>query len=314
MKELLVNSLKSSFGLWINVLKMMIPISLGVKVLEEFGLIQWVGALLEPIMVLVGLPGVMGLVWAITLFTNLWAGALLFVVLAGTVDMTSAQVTVLGIMMLMAHGLPIELRMVQKCGVSVLFSLALRVFSAIILAGVFNHIFTYYGLLSEPAQILIGNVDNVDTSLTAWIYHQLESYVFVFIMLAFLVFLMDVLKKYGLIHKIGVLLSPYLSLMGVSKKCAPITFLGMTLGLVYGGALLLRELEKNDMDEDDVLISVTSMNLFHSLIEDSIIIFLMGGALFWIVVVRFIFTAIIMKLITTAIKINDAVLLKIIKA
>lgn len=314
MKELLVNSLKSSFGLWIQVLKMMIPISLGVKVLEEFGLIEWVGALLEPIMILVGLPGVMGLVWAITLFTNLWAGALLFVVLAGTVDMTSAQVTVLGIMMLMAHGLPIELRMVQKCGVSVLFSLVLRVFSAIILAVIFNHIFTYYGLLSEPAQILIGNVNNIDASLTAWVYHQLESYAFVFIMLAFLVFLMDVLKRYGLIHKIGVLLSPYLSLMGVSKKCAPITFLGMTLGLVYGGALLLRELEKNDMDEDDVLVSVTSMNLFHSLIEDSMIIFLMGGALFWIVVVRFIFTAIVMKLITTAIKVNNGVLLKIIKA
>ncbi|MEI8635240.1 hypothetical protein [Vibrio coralliilyticus] len=87
----------------------------------------------------------------------------------------------------------------------------------------------------------------------------------------------------------------------------------MTLGLVYGGALLLEEVEKGELDEDDVLLSVTSMNLFHSIIEDTIIIFMMGGALFWILVVRFIYTAIVMKLISILIKLNEQAVWKIIK-
>src|SRR5690606_22648096 len=98
IKNLLSSSILSAFRLWLKILKMMIPISIIVKIMESLGLVTLLGKALTPIMVLVGLPGIMGLVWGITLVTNLWAGALLFVTLAISIKLTTAQVTVLGIL------------------------------------------------------------------------------------------------------------------------------------------------------------------------------------------------------------------------
>lgn len=285
----------SAFLLWLKIMKLMVPISILVKVAEILGIIKLIGNLLEPVMLLVGLPGVLGLVWAITLMTNLWAGALMFIALSGLFHLSTAQVTILGILMLMAHGLPIELRVAQKCGVGIIFSFCLRMSSALILAISFDQIFTYFNLLQTPAEILFSINNEHSNSLYAWALQQLESYIFVLLMLFTLVLILDFLKHFGLIQILGKILAPYLSLIGVSKSCAPITLVGTTLGLVYGSALLLKELKNGELDKKDILLSITSMNLFHSIIEDTIIVILMGAALFWVLVVRFIFSILIMR-------------------
>ncbi|TAK72855.1 MAG: hypothetical protein EPO11_09540 [Gammaproteobacteria bacterium] len=313
MIQFLIPSIKGAFKLWLKILRLMIPISIIVKILEMIGLITIFGKLLEPIMIFVGLPGLMGLVWAITIATNLWAGALLFVSLSGLIHVSMAQVTILGILMLMAHGLPIEIRMVQKCGVSAIFALVLRVASAIGLAYAFNHLFSAFKLLQAPATIMLGSSSISENNLFDWVLYQGKSYLFVLMMLLGLVLLLDLLKKYGLVHKLGTILAPYLSLIGVSKKCAPITLVGMTLGLVYGGVLLLKEIEIGELDSDDVLLSITSMNLFHSIIEDTIIIVLMGGSLFWVLPIRFIFTVVVMRFISFLMKDNKEIFYKIMR-
>ena len=195
--KFLVASAKGAFKLWLKILKIMIPISIIVKIMEMLGLITIFGKCLEPIMVFIGLPGIMGLVWAITMATNLWAGALLFVSLSGLIDISMAQVTILGILMLMAHGLPMEIRMVQKCGVSAIFSLALRMVSAIGLAYAFNHIFSAFNLLQTPANIVIGSPSISGSNLFDWALHQGKSYIFVLMMLLGLVLLLDLLKVWS---------------------------------------------------------------------------------------------------------------------
>lgn len=285
----------STFRLWLNIMKLMVPISVMVKIAEMLGVIHFIGDLLEPVMFWVGLPGILGLVWAVTLVTNLWAGALMFVALSGLLDLNTAQITVLGILMLMAHGLPIELRVSQKCGVGLGFAFFLRIGSALILAMGFDQLFTHLHLLQHPAEILFTAGEGSSGGLYAWALQQLESYLFVLVMLFFLVLLLDFLKQFGLMQLLGKVLAPYLSLIGVSRACAPITLVGTTLGLVYGSALLLKELETGALDEKDTLLSVTSMNLFHAIIEDTIIVILMGAALFWVLAVRFIFSILIMR-------------------
>ena len=303
-----------TFYLWIDVMKLMIPIAIIVKLLEGTGAINYLGELLEPLMLSVGLPGVLGLVWAVTMLTNLWTGALVFVTLISGMEITSAEATILGIMMLFSHGLPLEIRMAQKCGVSAIFSISLRLGSSIIVAYLFNWIFTSYSILQEPANIYILKESLSEPTHFDWILQQIKSYIIVLAMLLILTLTLDILKKFGLVHKVGTILSPYFKLMGLSKKCAPITLVGMTLGLVYGGALLLNEVENGELEEEDLLLSVTSMNLFHSIIEDTIIIFMMGGVIFWILFFRLIYTAIIMNSINKIIKLRSKLVWGIIRA
>lgn len=314
MIEFAKDSFKKTVHLWISVMKLMVPIAIIVKLMEELGAINFLGELLEPLMVSIGLPGVLGLVWAVTMITNLWTGALVFVTIVSGLNITSAEVTILGIMMLFSHGLPLEIRMAQKCGVSAIFSIFLRLGSSILVAYVFNWIFTSYSLLQEPAEIYIAHEGTNNLTYIDWVKGQLESYFIVFGMLFFLTIILDLLKKFGLVHKLGEILSPYFKLMGLSKNCGPITLVGMTLGLVYGGALLLKEVENGELDENDVLLSITSMNMFHSIIEDTIIVIMMGSILFWVLPVRFIYTVIIMNVISQLLKFNSNVMWKIIKA
>ena len=56
--------------------KIMIPVSLIIKILEETGLMQYVGYALSPLMQPLGLPGEMGLVWAATMLSNIYGGLL----------------------------------------------------------------------------------------------------------------------------------------------------------------------------------------------------------------------------------------------
>ena len=91
--------LKASYDLF----KIMIPVIVLVRVLEQLEVIGYLAAVIDPAMKLVGLPEQSGLIWATAMMTNLYAGMAVFVSL--DVPMTAAQATVLTTMMLIAHNL-----------------------------------------------------------------------------------------------------------------------------------------------------------------------------------------------------------------
>ena len=125
--------IKEIFSITYNLFKIMIPIIIIVKVIEELGGIKYIAMALEPLMELVGLPASMGLVWATTMIANIYAGMIIFISSSANEALSVAQVTVLASMMLLAHALPIEVRIVQKAGVRVIFTLILRIGGALLL-------------------------------------------------------------------------------------------------------------------------------------------------------------------------------------
>ena len=108
--EVAGQSLRTCFDLF----KVVVPIIIVIRVLDQIGVVRYLGVGLAPVMKLAGLPGETGLVWATAMVTNLYGGAAAMVSL--DVPITVAQATVLTTMMLIAHGLPVELRIAQKAG------------------------------------------------------------------------------------------------------------------------------------------------------------------------------------------------------
>ena len=96
----LIDISKNAFNTWIILLKIMIPISIIIKFLSEFGLISLISNILSPIMGFVGLPGEFGLVWATALTTNIYGSLLVFNSLAFDNIYTVSQVTVLSCIIL----------------------------------------------------------------------------------------------------------------------------------------------------------------------------------------------------------------------
>lgn len=288
----LLNIFKKSAGISLTLFKLMIPIIIVIKILEQLGLVILLSEWLSPIMEWVGLPGAMGLVWATALVTNLYGGIVVYASLASDVPMTVAQVTIISSMMLIAHALPIEGRIAQKAGVRISLTLLLRVGMAILFGILFNLIYSAGNWLQQPAELL-WTPEVVDKSLLSWAYGQLTSLVIIFCIVFALVLLLDVLKRVGIIDHITNLLRPVLQLLGIGREAETITLVGVTLGISYGGALLINEAQAGHIKPRDVLFSISLLGLSHSLIEDTLLMMLIGADLSGILLGRVIFTLVI---------------------
>ncbi len=132
--DCLRQAVKTSYALF----RIIVPIAIGVRLLELLGAIDLLGRLLAPLMALVGLPGSMGLVWATTLVTNLYGGMVVFAGVAPGAGLTVAQVTVLATMMLIAHAIPVEASIAQQAGTRFRTMAALRVAGALLAGMLLN--------------------------------------------------------------------------------------------------------------------------------------------------------------------------------
>ena len=292
LKELVLKSIDLSLTLF----KIMVPIIIVIKVLEEFGFIAVLSNVLEPVMELVGLPGAMGLVWATTMMTSLYGGIVVFAALIVDTPMTLAQVTVVSGMMLMAHSLPIELRVAQKVGVRIGFSFVLRISMAIIFGLLLNALYTAANWLQQPVKLLWSpEISNL--SLSQWAIDQMINLAMIFVVVFILVLVLDILNKLHVIKLVTFLIRPALKVLGIGKEAETITLVGLTLGLSYGGALMIKEVEKGHVTPKEVLFSVSLLGLCHSLIEDTLLMMLISADISGILFARLFFSFIIIYLL-----------------
>ena len=283
---------KDIFSISYNLFKLMIPIIIIVKIIEEFGGIKYIAMGLEPFMQFVGLPASMGLVWATTMLTNLYGGMIIFINNTNE-PLSVAQVTVLGSMMLLAHGLPIEVRIAQKAGVRLLFTLLLRIGGALVLGFLLHKLYETGDWLTETNNAIWAPKIEIETSLSAWGVNQLRAFVQVFLVIAVLVVFLRVLKYSGIEKLLAFILKPLLNIIGLSKRTTPITIIGITLGITYGGGLLINEAKKGNISQLDLLGSLSLLAICHSLIEDTLLIMLLGADLSGILYIRVLFSIII---------------------
>ena len=254
----------------------MIPVSILVKLLEVSGIIGYIGIALSPMMELVGLPGETGLVWATTMLTNIYGGMLVYFSLP--LQLTVAQITVLSTLMLVAHTLPVELRVAQKAGVSLIAMFLIRFLFAFFSAFLMNLIYKFTHTLQYVSEVKFQLIEQtVSKGWLDWLLHELQKYALISFYIFCLIALMRLLKAIGFIDLMANSLKPVLSVLGISRDVIPITVIGSTLGILYGGALIIKESEEKQLNKMDVFYAMTLMGLCHSLIEDSILMLSLGA-------------------------------------
>lgn len=279
-----------------HLLKIMIPALVIVKLLQTYGAIDWLGAQLAPAMSLVGLPALLGVVWATTLLTNIFAGLLIFSELSSNMALTIEQVTVLGTLMLIGHSIPIEGAVARRAGVPWSVTIVLRVGGALLLGTILHHTYSGLGIYQMPANISIRS-EVLDDSLGSWLYAQFTALGLIFLVILALIIFLKVLKVIGLEKVIHILLIPILRVLGIGHAAANITVIGVALGLSYGAGLLIRDLDKGIMSRRDGYLALCLLGLLHSLIEDTLLIMAMGAELSGILWARLLFSITIMAIL-----------------
>jgi hypothetical protein len=262
--------------------KIMIPLLLIIKVVEELGGIELISQVLGPLMNSVGLPDNMSLVWATALLTNIYGGLIVLINL--DVTLTVAQASILGSMMLLAHTLPIEATIAKKAGVSLWVTLFVRIGGSLLLAWLLHLSYQFTNTSQHDAVILWTPEISTDTSYLGWSIKQSTNLFMVFLVISILLFSLKILKLLGIEKMMTWLLIPFLRLLGISKEATNLTIIGITLGLAFGGGLLIHEAKQGHIKARDVFTAIMLLNLLHSLIEDTFLILLIGAdfnTIFW---------------------------------
>lgn len=281
--------LQRSGRISLELYKIMIPIIIGVKILQELGLVVWLAKPLAPVMQLVGLPGEMGLVWATAMINNIYGSMIVFVSLAGEHDLTVAQVTVLCTMILIAHSMPVELQIVRKSGPRLRFQAMLRIGGAFFLGWVLHHVYAWGGWLQQ-GNIILWEPQPESADLLDWGLGQAQNLAMIFVIITILTAVMRIFTAVGLTAACVRLLAPVLRRLGIGPEAGTLAIVGMIMGLSYGGGMIMHEAHSGRIADKDIFSSLSLMSLSHSIFEDTLLMAVLGGHASGLLWARVIFT------------------------
>lgn len=282
---------------FITLMKIMIPAIVLIKILEEIGFIGWLSKFLDPVMNLIGLPGDAGLVWATTLLTGIYAGLVVFFTQTEFNTLSIMQASILGSMMLFGHALLVEGAIAKKVGVNWILTVSLRMVGAFIFGFLVKEICNYFHVLQQKVKINYILEIDVGENLSDWVIEQLYSFIMIYFIIAGLILLLRMMDKSGVNKFIQKALAPMLATIGIGKSAASLTLIGMTVGLSLGGGLLIHEAKNEAMSKKDIFLSMCFISMYHSIIEDTILVLLMGTSFSIIVIFRLLYVLLIMFII-----------------
>lgn len=289
--------IKDALRVYVTLLKILIPALLIVKALELLGIIGWLGMVLAPLMSMLGLPEQMGVVWAAALSTNLYTAIAVFFQVAGDTPLSAEQVTVLGALMLVGHSIPVEGAVAKRAGVPWWATLVLRVGGALLFAWLLHCFYSYFGLLQAPAALVWQPSLSTAPTLSSWAIAQLETLALIFVIILALIVLLKLLKKLGLERWIHLGLLPLLKLLGIGRSAANVTVIGFTLGLSYGAGLLIRDVQNGVLSKRDSTLALCFLALCHSVLEDTLLILMLGADIVGILWARLFFAIMVIAII-----------------
>lgn len=290
-----------STRLFLSVAKIMVPVMAVVQVAQYLGLVDLIGRVISPAMGLLNLPPEAGIVWATTAFSGIYPGIAVLSALSGTLEMNAAQLSALAAMMLIAHGLPVEQAIVRRAGAGFTVTTLLRVLTALGYAAAVTWVCKATGWLSEPVSLtwltgssLVGQPAN---GLLGWAQSTVFSMAFIFVMINALVLVLDILERTGITRRFTSALMPVLKVSGLNEQVAPVTTVGVLLGLTYGGALIIEEAEKKQFSARTRFLALSWLSLSHSLIEDTLLLLALGADIWIILVGRVVVTLLIVAVL-----------------
>lgn len=296
LKTPMLNTVKETTQVYVTLLKIMVPTLIVVKVLELLGVTQWIAVALAPMMAWLGLPESVSIVWAATLLTNIYTGMVLFFEVTRTEVLTVAQASVLGTLMIVGHALPMEGAVARTVGAPWWLTILLRVGGALLLAWLMHRIYqTGNWLQHENALAWQPTVE--EPTLAGWALLQIQTLASIFFIILALIILLKLLRLMGVERILHAFLYPLLRLLGIGREAANTIVIGVMLGLSFGGGLLIQEARTGKLKPRDALLAISFLGLCHSLIEDTLLIMLLGADLSAILWARLVFSFLVIAVL-----------------
>lgn len=273
-------------SLWL--LKIILPVSLFVRILQYSGVLSYFAEYLNPLFKLIGLPGETAIVFLTSIFLPLYTS----VAVMTSLTITLREATILTLMCLIAHNLLVESAVQQKTGSSFWKMTIMRILAAFAVAFTLNQIMPLSDL---PFQVAVKDevFSSIPQLLLAWLK---TSFVLIFTIVSIISVLMvmqRLLEEYNLFTLISRPLTPIMRFFGLSSNCSFLWIVGNVVGLAYGGAIMIDLAESGKINREEADVMNHHLAISHSLLEDTLIFVALGIGVWWIVITRLTFAFVV---------------------
>ncbi len=282
-------------------LKIIIPISLLVSLLQYWGIIAQFATVLAPAFSLIGLPGESAIVFISSFFLPLYAP----IAILATLTLNLREITILALMCLISHNMIVETAIQKKTGSSAFIMFTLRICTSFIAAIILNWLLPAQmgsvGVAHKPTQFLTFN-----EMLTAWVVSAGWLVFKITVIVTGLMMLQSIMKEFKVLDFLAKLLSPFMRIMGLSDNSSFLWFVSQTLGLTYGSAIVLEAIEKHEIEAANANLLNYHIALNHSLLEDTLLFVAIGVPANWLVIPRFAFAIAVVWFVRLIVKIKSS--------
>lgn len=268
-------------GLWL--LSITVPVSFAVWVLKISGGLVLLARFFEPAFSLIGLPGESAIVFVTAGLLNIYA----CIVVIETLGLTGRVVTILALMCLISHSLPVESAIQKKTGSSFLLMTVIRLTASFAGAVVLN--------LMLPADaiqpVLLTGSGNAMApgflrELQLWGIDIAFLCIKIMIIVTLLMILQRILEAFGITEFLSRLFRSPLMLLGIPREAAFLWVVANTLGLSYGAGILVDHVDRGHLSLEHADLLNYHIAISHSLLEDTALFVAIGVSVWWITIPR----------------------------
>ena len=273
-------------------IKILVPISFLTALLAWSGWIERGQFVIQPVMDWLSLPAVAALPLLIGILTGIYGGIAAMVVL----PLTTEQMTLIAIFLLMAHNLIQEGVIQGKSGLNPMKATVFRLICATLTVMV---VATFLDIKTDaPAAQIASEVVRQPFSLMLWQWFVASSKLClkIFFIIMTILTVLEVLKKFGWIEHIVRTCKPIVKALGLSEKAAILWITAAFFGLAYGAAVIVEEANDGHLGKEELEALHLSIGINHSLIEDPTLFLALGLNAFWLWIPRLITAVIAVRL------------------
>ncbi|MGD9977987.1 MAG: nucleoside recognition domain-containing protein [Bacteroidales bacterium] len=277
IKEATPRALKTA--IWI--LKITIPVSFVVSMLNYFGVIQLLTRYLSPAFNLIGLRGEASLAFVTGILLNIYSA----IATISQLTLNLREITILAVMSLIAHNLMVETAIQSKTGSKAWHMVALRVGAAFGAAALLNLILPDFSQ-KIPFAANSHSILNFSDALINWVYSSFRLILNIVLLVSMLMILQKILQEFNLIQLLSKPLNPLLKLMGLPPSTSFLWIVANSLGLAYGSAVMLEEVRQNRVSRRDADLLNYHIAISHSNLEDLLLFAALGVPILWMLIPR----------------------------
>ena len=264
-------------------LKLMIPISLAVTLMQHFEILAWIATWINPLFIHFGLPGES----AVAFISGATAGTYAGIAAMMSIPLTMKQASILALMIALCHALPMECAVNRKTGSSFWKMGAIRIVMALVCALILNIILPdmqgKYIYLGAEADSSFWEVMKI------WLISQVKMSLMVAFIIYSLMVVQRMLEAYRLLDPLSRLLSPLMAVFGLPRHASYMWLVGNVLGISYGSAVMVELEEKGLVTREEANDVNYHLIMNHSMLEDTIVFAATGISALLLIITRLCF-------------------------